>query len=351
MARRSVRGEDRIAMSRALEPVTLITGGTGFVGLNLAEELLGRGQRVVLFGPGALPEGTRALLGESAERLVVVAGDVLSATALDAVFRSFQVDRLVHAAAVTADAAREVRAARSIAEVNVLGTIEVLEAALRHRVPRVLQLGTGSIFGAGGLLSPELDEQVSPVWPETLYGITKFAAERIAVRYRATRALDVTVVRLGMVFGRWEYDTGVRDTLSLPLQLTRLAEQSASVTVHADCADDWVYSRDVARGLVGLLAHADRPPEPVYHLSAGRRWSVADWCQRLSARFSGFQAEMVDDAGRATAGRGKVARRSPMRIERLMRDTGYAPQFLAEPALTDFLSWREAARRAGWPGL
>ena len=103
MARGGVRGEDRIAMSNTLESATLITGGTGFVGLNLAEELLGRGQHVVLFGPGALPEGTRALLGESAERLSVVAGDVLSATALDAVFRSFQVDRLVHAAAVTAD--------------------------------------------------------------------------------------------------------------------------------------------------------------------------------------------------------------------------------------------------------
>jgi hypothetical protein len=60
---------------------------------------------------------------------------------------------------------------------------------------------------------------------------------------------------------------------------------------------------------------------------------------------------MVDDAARATAGRGKVARRSPMRIERLVRDTGYAPQFLADPALNDSIAWRKAARRAGWPGL
>lgn len=338
-------------MSSPSGPVTLITGGTGFVGLNLAEELLARGQRVVLFGPGSLPEGTRALLGESADRLSVVMGDVLSSDSLDAALRAFPVDRLVHAAAVTADAAREERAARSIAEVNVLGTIEVLEAALRHRIPRVVQLGTGSIFGAGGLLSPQLDEQTSPVWPETLYGITKFAAERIAVRYRTTRALDVTVVRLGMVFGRWEYDTGVRDTLSLPLQLTRLAEQSARVRVHADCADDWVYSRDVARGLAALLEGSDRPPEPVYHLSAGRRWSVADWCERLSARFPDFQAEMVDDPAQATAGRGKVARRSPMKIDRLMRDTEYAPEFLAGAAFADFMAWREAARAAGWPGL
>jgi dTDP-glucose 4,6-dehydratase len=330
---------------------TLITGGSGFVGLNLAEALLGRGDSVVLFGPTALPPGTRALLGDSAARLTVFEGDVLSPASLDKAIREFRVTRLVNAAAVTADAAREQRAARSIAEVNVLGCIEVLEAAIRHRIARVLQLGTGSIFGAGGLLTPDLDEQDSPVWPQTLYGITKFAAERIALRYRSTRALDVTVVRLGMVFGPWEYDTGVRDTLSLPLQLTRLAEQAATVKVHVDCADDWVYSRDVAWGLATLLERSDSPPEPVYHLSAGRRWSVQDWCSRLETRFPGFSAEAVSDPDEATAGRGKVARRSPMRIDRLRRDIGYAPRYLPEAAFEDWIAWRQAARAAGWPGL
>ncbi len=330
---------------------TLITGGGGFVGLNLAEELLRRGQTVVLFGPADLPPGTRAMLGASDARLKVFEGDVLSSAALDTVLRTYPVTRLVHAAAVTADQAREERAARSIAEVNVLGCIEVLEAALRHRVARVLQLGTGSIFGAGGLLTPELDEQTSPVWPQTLYGITKFAAERIAIRYRSTRGLDVSVVRLGMVFGRWEYDTGVRDTLSLPLQLTRLAEQGARVKVHSDCADDWVYSRDVANGLAALLDRPDRIPEPVYHLSAGRRWSVQDWCSRLEARFPGFAAEMVDNPAEATAGRGKVARRSPMRIDRIRRDALYAPCYLQQAAFDDWIAWRQAAREAGWSGL
>ena len=327
---------------------TLITGGTGFVGLNLAAELLARGESVVLFGPAPLPAAFQALLADDAGRLSVVIGDVLSPESLDRAITANAVTRVVHGAAVTADLSREQTAARRIAEVNVLGTIEVLEAALRHRVSRVVQLGTGSIFGSGGLLSAELDERDSPVWPETLYGITKFAAERIALRYRATRGLDVTVVRLGMVFGRWEYETGVRDTLSLPLLLTRMAEQSAQVSVHIDCADDWVYSLDVARGLAALLNRTDTPPEPVYHLSAGQRWSVEDWCARLQSRFPGFRATMVTDASQATIGRGKVARRSPMRIERIGRDAGYSPRYLAQEAFEDWLDWRTKAREAGW---
>jgi len=329
---------------------TLITGGTGFVGLNLAEQLLLRGEQVVLFGPDTPPAGAQRLLGDTAGQLVVVQGDVLSGASLDQVLGAYPVTRLVHAAAVTADAGREQRAARSVAEVNVLGTIEVLEAALRHQISKVVQLGTGSIFGAGGLLTPELDERTSPVWPETLYGITKFAAERIALRYRSTRSLNVTVVRLGMVFGRWEYDTGVRDTLSLPLLLTQLAEQGAKVSLHSEPADDWVYSLDVARGLMLLLEQPSTPPEPVYHLSAGRRWSVADWCQRLEQHFPGFSASFVDDPALATAGRGKVAMRSPMRIDRLARDTGYQPQYLAQSAFEDWIAWRQRARSAGWPG-
>ncbi len=326
----------------------LITGGAGFVGLNLAERLLARGDEVLIFGPNPPPAAALAMLSTLPGRLQLIRGDVTRADDLDAVLGVHPIDRLIHGAAITADLGRERRAARDIFAVNVLGTVEVLEAALRHdKVGRVLQLGTGSIFGAAGLLSDSLDERSSPVFPDSLYGISKFAAERTALRYRSTRGLNVTVVRLGMVFGRWEYDTGVRDTLSLALQLTDLAERGARVVLHADAADDWVYSVDVAQGLLGVLDQASLP-EPVYHLSAGLRWSIDAWCQRLQQRFPGFQYAFTDRLDAVSIGRGKVARRSPMNIDRIRRDTGYGPAYLLEQAFDDFLAWRDRARRAGW---
>lgn len=321
----------------------LITGGCGFVGINAALHLLRRGEEVVLFGPAPPPSAALAALQRAAGRLHVVAGDVGIAADLDALLETHAVDRVIHGAAITADMHRERRAARDIFMVNLIGTVELLEAAVRHQVRRVVQLGTGSIFGAAGRAADILDEQTSAALPETLYGISKFAAERTGLRYRQTRGLNLTVVRLGMVFGRWEYDTGVRDTLSMPLQLLRVAENHGTAVIHSEAGDDWVYSVDVARGLAAVL---DLPasPEPIYHLSAGRRWSMDDWCARLKKRFPRFNYRFSAVLEECTLGRNKPAPRSPMSITRIARDAGYAPAYLPAQAFADYMAWYAETR-------
>jgi dTDP-glucose 4,6-dehydratase len=319
----------------------LITGGAGFVGLNVAGALADRGEAVVLFGPTPPPVAPLAWLQAKRGSVAVVLGDVTRPVDLDAAIESHRIERVIHGAAVTADINREKRAARDIFTVNVLGTIEMLEAALRHKLRRVVQLGTGSIFGAAGRASPTLDEQSSPAMPETMYGISKYAAERTGLRYRNTRNLNLTVVRLGTVFGPWEYDTGARDTLSVPLQLLGVAELGETAVVNVSSGGDWVYVTDVARGLIAML---DLPTsaDPVYHLSAGMMWSVQDWCERLRGHFPRFRYRMCYRPGECTVGHNAAAPRSPMLIERMRRDAGYVPEYLPERAFAEYLGWRTA---------
>ena len=317
----------------------LITGGAGFVGINVAGALADRGDTVVLFGPTSPPAAPLAWLRAKRGSVEVVIGDVTQASDLDTVIRNHKIERVIHGAAITADIHREQRAARDIFTVNVLGTIETLEAAVRHKLRRVVQLGTGSIFGAAGRASPALDEQTSPAVPETMYGISKYAAERTGLRYRNTRNLNLTVVRLGTVFGPWEYDTGARDTLSVPLQLLGVAERGETAVVNVSSGGDWVYVTDVARGLAAML---DLPasPDPVYHLSAGMAWSVQDWCVRMQGRYPQFRYRLTDRTEECTVGRNNAAPRSPMLIERMCRDTGYVPQYPPDRAFEDYCDWR-----------
>lgn len=320
----------------------LITGGAGFVGLNLAEQCLQQGQNVVLFGP--VPAKAHEYLSEFdgvESRLRLVQGDVRVSAELDAAIVSNQVTRIVHGAAITADIHREKTSARTIVDVNLGGTIEVLEAALRHGIDRVIQLGTGSIFGSAGNVQGQLDEVSSVVVPDSLYGISKYAAERTAVRYRHTRGLAVTVLRLGMVFGRWEYASGLRDTLSFPSQLAALARAGGHVVLHVDAGNDWVYADDVARGIINALT-APTLPEPVYHLSAGQAWSVPDWCFLLKQRYAGFTYEFSQNLDDCTVGRNKPAKRAIFNIDRLTRDTTYRPQFLLNEAFKSYMDWNEA---------
>ncbi len=321
----------------------LITGGAGFVGLNLVEQCLLQKQHVVLFGP--VPPTARDYLNQfkgAESHLRLVEGDVRKADELDSAIVRYQIRQIVHGAAITADIEREKTSARAIVDVNVGGTVEVLEAALRHRVERVIQLGTGSIFGSAGNVQGPLDEVDSAVLPQSLYGISKYAAERIAVRYRQARGLPVSVLRLGMVFGRWEYDSGLRDTLSLPWQVARSARAGEHVVLHTDAGNDWVYANDVAQGIRAALA-ADALPEPVYHLSAGQEWSVRDWCALLKQRYPQFSYGFSQNLGDCTIGRNKASKRAIFSIERLVRDTGYRPQFLLNDAFTDYMEWSDAA--------
>ena len=112
--------------------------------------------------------------------------------------------------------------------------------------------------------------------------------------------------------------------------------------IHEGVADDWVYSVDVARGLLAVLDLA-ASPDPVYHLSAGIRWSVDGWCRRLRERFPAFSYRLAAERDECTVGRNNATPRSPMSIERICRDAGYAPAYLQDRAFDDYLAWHDQA--------
>jgi len=317
---------------------TLITGGAGFVGLNIAEKLLASGQDVVMFDRSPQPTSLGLELDGLPGRLAWLTGSVTDMPSIVIAIKTHHVTHVVHGAAITAGITREATQASDIAAVNLLGTINVLEASVRCEIPRVVQLGTGSVYGPTVKREGLLDEERDLPKPESLYGITKYAAELTALRYRTTRNLNITVARLGVVFGRYEYDTGVRDTLSAPLTLARMAQDGEHAKVFDGLPDDWVYASDVATAIHQLLQHS-RTPSPVYHVSTGGAWSIQDWCERLKAAYPGFTYELVKQQDQANVGKLTPSKRPPFSIERITRDIGYRPAYLAEQAFEDYHRW------------
>jgi dTDP-glucose 4,6-dehydratase len=107
----------------------LVTGGTGFVGLNLVEALLARGDSVVILSNGPLPQMAESVFARLPGRLTLVTGDVRDARLVGDAVRRHAVKRIVHGAAVTADRRRETSSPALILEVNLLGLVHILEAA------------------------------------------------------------------------------------------------------------------------------------------------------------------------------------------------------------------------------
>ncbi len=309
----------------------LLTGGAGFVGLNVTEQLLARGDEVLIFDPRPPPP----LFSKAA----FIQGDVTNRLLLEEAFSKNPVDRVIHMAAITAGPERDAREPQRIAEVNLIGTLNVLEAS-KSRVRRFVHASTGALFGAAGIGVPEpLDEERHRPVPESLYGITKYAAERSALRLGALWGLDVRIGRLAQVFGRWEHASGVRDRLSLPTEIARIAQAGGEAVFPPLGDTDYIYAPDVARALIAL-ADASAPSHRLYHLGTGTAWALPAWCKLLAKRFPKFRwresAEGCNVVPLAPGTRTRFSNR------RLVGDLGWSPRFDLAAAADDFIAWLEA---------
>lgn len=315
----------------------LITGGTGFVGLNIAESLARQGMSVVLFDAGAPPEEAIRELSEGGASVQFVQGDIRDRAALDAAITTHGVERAVHAAVITAGADREARDASTIVEVNMLGTVAMLEAALQHGLARVVYLSSSSVYGDNSFDDARLDEAATPALPNTLYSISKYAGERMALRYRGLRSLDVVCARLSAAFGPWERDTGFRDTLSPPFRATLAALRGQAVTLPRPVNRDWVYGRDVAAA-VTILLERERFAHSVYNVGPGTEFATSDWCALLAERLPDFSWSIDQNTDITPWG---DRDRKPLAINRMTSDLGYVPQYRIAEAFDDYMSWLE----------
>ncbi len=316
----------------------LVTGGTGFVGVNVVEALLERGEDVVSIDAGDLPAGAATALERFGQRLTLERGSVLDSEALERVFKRFPIDRVLHAAAVTSGPAREGRDPSSIVDVNLRGTINLLERARAQGVKRVLYVGSGAAYGESLYRYPRLYE-TTPSVPTTLYSITKYAAERMCMRLKELWDMDVACVRLGTVIGPWERDTGARDNFGTHSQLAAMAVAGQrAVLTSREIQRDWVYSRDVGKGLAALLL-APSLAHTLYNVSSGVAWQdpIARWCAVLGQAFPRFS--FTTESASEEANIWYTDRdRGLMDIGRLAQETGFAATAMDE-TYAGYLEW------------
>ena len=248
--------------------------------------------------------------------------------------------------AITAGPERDAREPRRIAEVNLIGTLNVLEESKNVRSESVSCTpapGRSTAPPASGVPEPLDEERHRPV-PESMYGITKYAAERSCLRLAALWGLDVRIGRLAQVFGRWEHASGVRDRLSMPTEIARIARAGGEAVFPPLGDTDYIYAPDVARALIALL-DAKTSSHRLYHLGTGTAWALPAWCELLQKRFPEFRwRESSEGANVVPLSPGTRTRFSN---RRLAEDLGWAPRFDLAAAADDFIAWLEANERRG----
>jgi UDP-glucose 4-epimerase len=318
---------------------TVVFGGAGFVGCNLAAALAERGDEVVLFDRTPPPAAARP----NAE---ILTADVRDRSQVAAAIRR-GTDCVVWGAAITADAARDASDPEGVLETNLAALVPVLRCAREAGVRRVLNLGSAAAYGEAAFRQAPLAEDDPAPDPRSLYALTKFAGERLCARLAELWGLDVVSVRLSAVFGPWERRTGARDTPSLFLQLMALAERGETARLARPSVRDWLYAPDMARAALALL-DAPRLEHRLYNVGPGAAYSVLDWGQRLAARRPGFACRLAQPGETPNVDPQGARDRAPLAVARLAAETGFAARFGLEASVAHLDEWARA--HPGWFG-
>jgi UDP-glucose 4-epimerase len=253
----------------------VVTGGAGFIGSNLVDALLARGDRVTVID--TLVTGKREnLAGALAQGAALETVDVRDAEALRAVFEAAPPELVFHLAAQI-DVRHSVERPVDDAQTNVLGTINVLEAARQAGVRRVVNTSTGGgLYGDADVLPTPEDSAIRPLAP---YGQSKLGAEGYCALYTRLHGLSTISLRYGNVYGPRQDVHGEAGVVAI--FCGHLIDGTAP-TVFGDGGQtrDWVDVADVVRA--NLLAAGSTVTGPV-NIGHGQETSVLELIEALDS--------------------------------------------------------------------
>jgi UDP-glucose 4-epimerase len=245
------------------EPTVCITGGAGFIGSHLADAFLAAGWRTLVIDD--LSSGRRENVPAGAE---LHALDIRSPAAAELV-RTSGATLLVHQAAQM-DVRRSVADPAFDAEVNVVGTLNLLEAARRGQVQQVLFASTGgAIYGESERLPNREDD---PAWPLSPYGVAKLAVERYLYVYHASYGLDAACLRYANVYGERQSPKGEAGVVAIFLAKL-LAGETPTINGDGLQTRDYLHVSDVVQA---NLAAVGKKGYLVYNVGTGRETSVVE---------------------------------------------------------------------------
>lgn len=326
---------------------TLITGA-GVIGCHTACVLARRGEDVLLVDRHPAREAISTIVGSSAVR--VVQADVTDFTGLADLIAHHDVRRIVHTAALLSTAIRE-NALKGI-EVNVMGTANVLEAARRHRLQRVVIASSTTVgypvFGDfdGDDFPEDFALRSIRHRPGSIYAATKVMAEHLALLYRDLHGLSTVSLRYAAVISAWNgpgtsVPGRVLSSLAGPASRGEVSVIDDPYVVWRG-GEEFIDARDCALANVAAL-DAPEPAQGVYNIGLGRLCTFDDFVDAVRLCYPALRTEMRTTATGGFAGFPHV-RKAASDIGLAERELGWRPVFSLADSVAHFAPFCIAAR-------
>jgi len=297
--------------------LALVTGGAGFIGSHLVERLLADGARVRVLDN--FSTGARANLGFAPRfrrHLEVLRGDIRT---LSVVLRAARGARVIYHQAAMRSVPRSVKDPLGANANNVNGTLNVLEAARRCRVPRVVYASSSSVYGDRPDLPKREDQSPAPISP---YAASKAAGEQYAAIWTRLYGVETVGLRYFNVFGPRQDPKSEYAAVIPRFILWGLSRRPLEIHGDGTQSRDFTYIDNVVEANI-LAATAPGAPGEVFNVGCGSRVSLLEIVAKLEA----------------IVGRRLERRHTPSRagdVPHTLADVSKAKRLLSYAPLVDF---------------
>jgi nucleoside-diphosphate-sugar epimerase len=244
--------------------MNILITGAGLIGSNAARHAVDNGHKAALFDLSPNRDYVDKIVGR--DKAGIVAADMRDLPALLSALEKFNVDTIVHTAGLIGSRVQE--NSYTGATNNILGTINILEAARLRKVRRVVYVSTFGVYDRSKINDNAIRE-AHPIGGHNLYATTKVCSEQLVHAYASMYDLDTMIIRPGGVFGRGFYIGGSTvGKVMRDLALAIIKGEPIMIDAKTYGPNEYVYGKDVGMALF-LACVAQSPKQRVYNAGTG----------------------------------------------------------------------------------
>jgi len=314
----------------------LVTGGAGFIGSHLCEQLLGDGVHVIgldnfdnFYDPNIKIKNIEVIAKKFPDLFELVTGDIRNPQHLKEIFKKNKVDFVIHLAA-RAGVRPSISDPLLYQDVNIRGTNVLLEACKEHGVEHFIFASSSSVYGENQRVPfTEKDLDIQPISP---YGATKRAGELLCYSYHHLYGMNIACLRIFTAYGPRQ-----RPEMAIH-KFTRLIAQGDKIPIYGDGSSrrDYTYIDDLIEGILGVIRY--HKGFEVYNLGESQTTSLMELIKLIEGAF-GKKAniEMLEPQ----PGDVSMTYADITKAERMLR---YQPEVKMEEGIRRFVEWYKAQR-------
>lgn len=318
----------------------MITGGSGFLGTYVARVLAERGDRVVIFDAVPPAPMLAALTAPFGDQIVYERGQILDLSSLLRIAQQHTVRRIFHAAALY-DPPYSLKDPAITFQVNVIGTINVLEAARFLGIQRVVQSSSIAVY-APRQYEP-IDERHPILLPSAgnplgAYGASKAAAEIAGLTYYSTNGVDFIALRNSAIYGY-----GMR----YPMYIKPMVENSVlglptRFTTGGDMRRDYTHVKDIAQAVIKALdISSSQLTQRIFNIGSGTMHSASQVAEAVRAILP--DADIEIGAGLSELEQSDMRARGTLDLTAAHAQLHYEPYYSLEAGIRDYIEMLQTA--------